>query len=517
MIKNMIDEIGVMMIDTPYIVSLRSKKAHLSNSDKKRLLKKLIHFREMNANEIINIIKIYAIWEPDEAIYEARKKGVFRYRAHGFHGNVVLNVLNELILCQSMFNFSEETYSFLERKISLCWLYDYYALTEKRLIKYIKKSHKNRKRIIRNRYHVETALFKELLVYIDVMFGNLDHAHDNDAIMAHLHKNSLDDYGQEEISLAISYIIFLYEKVIGIKQDVVYFVDTKKIKSREMDSYILEACKLIEMEEWELAIDYFDYSANFNGNEWVIEDDGSNMEKSIRAGYVQRYSQEHIYNIRNKDIEAIKMGDISASVKENLADKILEKVNDGELTRYRFRIPKLIFSYFSTENHTMLFHEEIMQIGYFARELCMDFDELCNKKITKNCTLLDLVLFKRFFSLMGYIISEFLTEKKDESETVYLSLIPGISEKTLLGYANIFVNDIEKSKELLDLLVFNSATKLDLQYTPMIRASSTLLHPNFLFISSNLLRNVIAHSYYVKNQYPNDDGGLESLVSICEK
>ena len=505
------------LIDFNYISSVKSTKPNLSNADRKILLKTLCHYKTVSVDEIIKAIKIYAIWNPDEAILEARKKGIFRYKAHGFSENVALRIIDELLVCRAIFNWNDESILFLETKKSISWLYDYYKTTEKRVIKFIESCHKARKRIARNGFFCETALFKELLVYIDIVFAELEQKNVRTGNDVDVSKNSLENYSQEEISEAISYIIFLYDKIIGIKDDIAYFVDPQNIKSPETSNYILEVCKSQEMQEWEVTIDYFNYTVRTEGDCWIFEDTHANFERSIRSAFVERDLQAYTFYSKRNDLEEIKMEDFSRIVNENLSDSILEKINDGDLTRYRFKFIEPMFSFFKTdENKIMLFNEELLELNYYAKELCIPLSYLCEKKVSENCSILDVVLFKRFFLLTSYIVRKLLEEKCDEVEVICQSLVPSFRRETLLGIIGVYLPSVDRINELIDIFTYKPTFKLDLQYTPILKASKSLIFPCFLLSRSSLLRNIIASSYMLKNQHVNDDGGLESLVSLCE-
>jgi len=100
-------------INEEYIASAKIQKSNLSNSDKKFLLSIIGRFKEQDLDRTLKAIKMYAIWESNEAISESRKKGVFRYKAYGFRKNQALYLLKDLTRNGSAFAFSEQTYKYL--------------------------------------------------------------------------------------------------------------------------------------------------------------------------------------------------------------------------------------------------------------------------------------------------------------------------------------------------------------------------------------------------------------------
>jgi len=264
-----IKEILELSVDTEiedkFIIKAKDIQQELSNQDKRKLLSLISKFKEQDIKETIKYIKILAIWEPDNAILVARKKGVFRYKANNFEMNSVLYALNELLRNSDLFGFSLETKKYLKSKISLSWIYDFYKDSERKLKNLINERHNNRiKRIVNNFITFESALFKDLLAYIDLTFSLNRES-------THFDKNRINGYSKEEISDAISYIIFLYDCEIGIKSDKYYIVDTEYILGDSIEELILIAAKVIELNEWEVTMDYFNYQIKTSGNCEVAE------------------------------------------------------------------------------------------------------------------------------------------------------------------------------------------------------------------------------------------------------
>lgn len=513
-IKNEFYKVDNENIDENYIKLMREKKESLSNGDKKFLLSIIAKFKVQEINETLKAIKMYAIWNPDEAVKEARKKGAFRYKAYRFEENKALFLIDNLLKEDKLYLFSIETIDYLKSKKQLSWLYSFYKTSEEKIIREIKGYHKKRIQIKKENMIFETAIFKDLLAYIDYYF-HLELSNDSNNI---INKNKISSYTKEEICEGISYIIYLYDNTIGIKQNIQYFVDYKYILSTDIDKIILNACKVNQVEEWELCIDYFDYKIELIGKEWVIYDKNKILEKSIRMGYIRSQMQAELYYYNNDSglKDAISIMEVGNYISEHLGHQIIKEVTDGKLSRYRFEFPESIFSLFETNGcfGNGLFREEILKINHCAKELAITYEELIGKKITENCNLHDVILFQRFFSLMDMIFSHILFKNKDIQKIVQ-SLIPAFSEYKLIGIISKFMGDRLKAKELLNIFTYREDVKLDLQYTPFLNTSNGIIFSNTLVSRSNLLRNIIAYSYLSKNQIANNDQGLEPLVRLC--
>lgn len=95
------------------------------------------------------------------------------------------------------------------------------------------------------------------------------------------------------------------------------------------------------------------------------------------------------------------------------------------------------------------------------------------------------------------------------------SLIPAFKIEDLENLLCVFIGDEDKTKELINFFTYHQSIKLDLQYTPLLKASGGIIFSTSLAAKSNLLRNCIAYSYLSKNQIVNMDE-LEPLVAECK-
>lgn len=515
-----IKEILSYMNDLPFeqllneqtIKEIKLKKQDLSKNDKRFLQKKLSEFRKYDVQFIFCVILAYSIWCPDEAIVEARKKGVFRYKAWGFKTNCAAFLLEKIQNSYILLPYSNNTKDFVARKLSLSWMFEFYQKTEETLVNYIKDHHRNRKITRIDHIIIEEALFKELLAYADTMFYSNIRSHE------FINKHKIEGYGHEEICESISYIIYLYDAVIGIKSNCSYTISAQYVLSTEIEKIILMACKVNQLQEWEVTIDYFNYNVKTVEKKYLIFDETQLFEKSIRLGFVTRNMQEELFYLENKKLskgKVLSLTDVGDYIKDNLGEQLIKEVGKGALSRYRFEFPEPLFAPFQDSNmfKDIFFEEEMLSIAYNARELIMNNEDSAKKKITNHCTLEDVVLFQRFFALMDIIVGQILFNQKDKHKVIR-SLIPHFQYETLINVLTAFMGERIKAEELLQLFIYKKDTKLDLQYTPFLEASGGYVFSNSLVSKSNLLRNCIAYSYLSKNQLVNQDD-RETLVQEC--
>lgn len=509
-VKDIFKVTDLKSFDLDFIKRLRITKPNLTSDDKRFLLKKISKFKTSYLEETIKSIAFLAIWEADESIEVSRRKGVFRYRSYGFDENKALIIIDYFLSNKLIYNFSDYTINYLFKKKELKWIYDFYKRTEKKIVRFIINHHSRRKIIRRSNSIIETALFKELLVFID------DYFHEEYNQTEHLDKNIIEGYCREDVAEGVSYIIYLYDDKIGISNDIHYSVDPVAINSQEIKNAILNACQVNQMEEFELYIDYFNYEVELKDNDVIIYSLDEMLEKSITMGYIRRVVQEHAFILKAKEVvnNAQPISDLLDYAIKRYENSLICEIDDGQLSRYLLQIPEPLIECFGINN---FFREEIMVLTHLSKELILTTDEFLKKKVTKSCTMKDVLFFHRFFQIMQHFTSKVLYTKPNLNK-ILCSLVPHLREQKFKELLSRYIDDECKLTELIDIFTYKPGSyKLDLQYTPFIKASSGYFFSNTIVSMSNLPRNIIAYSYMINNQVVNNDDGLEPLVTFCEK
>ena len=140
---------------------------------------------------------------------------------------------------------------------------------------------------------LEESLFKELLAFSDILFHKLNR--NNEAY----NKNELEGYSPEEITEGISYIIFLYDEIVGISKIKNPFVVPDFVVSKELKNLLLLSCKIQQLQEWELCVDYFGYEVNKIDRTYNIYTKDDLFEKSVRLGYIRTMMQGAIFFLKD--------------------------------------------------------------------------------------------------------------------------------------------------------------------------------------------------------------------------
>ncbi len=477
--------------------ALEIKNEEISNSVIRLYSKKISEFRNLSVTTVLKYIMVFAISEPDMAIDIARKKGVFRYKSWGFEDNKALFLLKKLKECKKLL-FSEATLKYIDSKIEISWFFEFYKESENKLVKFIKEHYKNRYRVIENGVLYEEALFKELLAYDDILFIS------NQSLNTSNNKDKLYSYSHEQISEGISYLIYLCDTNINYSYPFIPIVVPEFVTSNVIEEIVLFGCKVCKIQEWEAFIDYFPYYIKRNDRTYTIFAENPIYDKSMRLGYVNSILQSQLSIARSDEMFSEVLG-LSELYRIFDCDTInfVEEVGTGILSRYRISIPELLLEK-GFENKNSFYKEELIEIQRFSKDFNIPGMEALNKKITKNCTLKDIILFKRFFAIFNYVAGHQLLSQKN-SKKIISSLLPSFSRKKFINIVGKLIGNSLKAEELTTLFTYNKKYKLDLQYTPLLSYSECIMMPLFLTVKSNFLRNCIEQSYIAKNQIVNQE------------
>ena len=238
-IEDLMAKIDLSQFNKEMYIELKNQKNGLSNRDKKHILKIFTNSKLETKENILKAIICYAIWKPDEAISQARKKGIFRYKVFGNKGKTKARYYLEYLLSnKEIFGFSETTSKYLKQKYKFEWLEFFYNKTEEKIDIEIANHYQQRIRKCIQGVSFESSLHKELFAYIDMFFllgkqtrTGYDH-------------NTLSTYSQEKIAEGVSYLLFKYIEKYGISTKKNYCVDSSYINSDRIEKLILLACQI---------------------------------------------------------------------------------------------------------------------------------------------------------------------------------------------------------------------------------------------------------------------------------
>lgn len=504
-----------------YCNDLRRKRdGKLTKKDREILEHVIREFQNECQDDVIGAIVIYAIFYPDEAIQYARQKGVFYYGNTWAYTEYCLESLNTL---SGILHISQSQQRYFRQKLSCKWLGQFYQDTEKKLKRDICRHHKERIQKVLYGVPYESNLIIELLVFINLIFRYRSISVSGVSVTGNpdLKHIQILNYSNEEISKAVSYLIYLFTNEKGFRIQKEKWLDIDYILSDKIAKLILLACHREKILEWEFLVDCLGYELEADEKNIRFYDPKGVLEKSLRIGFIKTSMQEQLSAILDMKTPSISLLELAKTVVTELGDTIFEwRCEDKLIQRYRMIFPEPLMEPLypqKIDGRLELFQEEYMELNFADHELTFKSADISNRMVTNHCSAMDLILFKRFFFITDFS-QRWLFDNEKDIRKVIPSLVPVMSEKQLISYIEKFVGGKEKAFELLDLLSWEGQGNLDLQYTPIIKIDPKHYYiAADILISSNIIRNSLVLARRKKILAANSDGQNDSLELFCEK
>ncbi len=469
-------------------------------------------FDDKDTSEVLASILIYIHLKQDDAIAFARARGLFAYY-RGWEGTIT--ILQWLISNIEQLPLSEDTKNYLSCKYEARWLCDFYTNADKELSQLIDDYNS------KGKMGIGPALLS-ITEWSFLYRSECWKLWESFAIEGKGQFDCDEYFTVEALATAVSYIISLCysnNNSTGVDNRVVW--DDTEDKDT-IYNIISIAVKRVTVADWEFDVDYLDYELNaIDESETQIIDKNS-YEKSIRLGYIKnefkRNALQTSFSVMGKGMPSIQEY-IRAHFPKNRDKFIPISYKDiGSFHLYIVKDSLIKIFYPINYGETRLFWEEYIDVQTVADELSLSYNEVMIYKITENCCVRDIILFKRFFGYITYFRHEFINEESVDGNSIIKPVLMPIKKDELVGALRPFIGDNQKTEELIDFYSWNRQGRLDLQYTPIIQVSDDmcLLVPAVLF-NSNLIRNGIVNGRKNNLQITNANGNLEPLERYAKE
>lgn len=485
------------------------EKINLSNSEKKKAQKYIEEYSaKLKFLPTLNYIVLGLVYDREKTLATIKRKGILRYSKYLESKNfpeplskAILSLSPELFL-----NESERQY--FESILNLSPIYEIMKSLRGAIITEIKDFSKRPKII-----GISPSIVKSLLAALDLLFITGYYPTERET------PNSLKFYIKEDIAEAVSYIIYLKQKVFGLNDSDSYVVDEEYIVSNELEAILLPACHLKALQEYEIMVDHYSYTCIKDKNSIKIIPPYPDFEKSIRIGYIRSELQKEYDFQELKHIASF----------EEVCDRFLripeidvfKHVEDNNYPRYRIEVPEPIFEKISEFffKPKEVFREEARYLSIIFKEQFLDYDKLNAIKISENLSLLEFFILKRLFAFFYYIFSKNVSDKlQTETKTILRSLIPTFTKEKIAKFYSGIVSE-QAFNEFLEIVTWkpSSNSVFDIQYQPFIKLNHAYMIPICTFVHSNSIRNVFASEYKLGNPNIMDNGEYDPISEELAK
>lgn len=415
---------------------------------------------------------------PDETVEQIKRNGILRSSKYLFNITCVKKFLKELVSNSEMYgfygnhiNFFKSVFALYEIAIPLNALYN--SITQ---------------RLIKNQRYV----VKSLLVEVDSCFIY--------GITPRAEALGLSSgWTPEEVSEGYSYLIKVFNSLLGVKADNFNFTDPNSGYENIYLKLLNDAVTLCQYKEFEVMIESFPYQARIQSGELVIEATDPSVERSIRIGYTQSDIQ---LNIRRENFaKALELNPEIASIRR-FAEKFfsgigenLVRLVDKPIRRYVLAFPMYqdVAEIFREDKN---FAEDASMLEFIGKEDYVSASHVKNLPVVEDITVMDILKFQRLMTFLHVGIMLAIEKHPKIWERVELQMVSCIP----VYKTNALVENLEqvigkgKAIKILKIMSCDFAKEfVDIQYTPIITSGEFCMFSLAIFTSSNLVRNLLVH------------------------
>mgnify|MGYP001036132922 CR=1 FL=1 len=415
----------------------------------------------------------------EQAIWDMRDKGLFRISRYDF-GESACVAVDTLILAGKICNLKSEALEYLLSAQALHSL----RLQIKPIFSYISGEIERFK----------GTILKSMFVVIDRIFLGRWSGGDKNRPSDHPLHHSMEDFAE-----AFSTVIGIFKKRFGITVSDWQRADPDGLNDSNIYIFILTAAaQLNAFKQAEVMLDGLPYGARLVGSNVHVFSIDPLFEKTVRLGYVQQEKQSLIRVQKFSELHhssELRMPSLVEEAKKlfdaGLKDLIF--IKEEPVRRLVFAIPPFIGEIIG---YGGVFLEEGLSITRLDVDDFSDDDPLL-REIKPGVSVRHLLHAQRFFSFLACIY-ELALEEVPEDERKFITvqsvinIIPreGIVKSLSLGMPE------EVAEEVITMLSLpTEGDFIDIQYFPLISASSDIVCSSRVLSASNIVRNI-----YVSNR-----------------
>lgn len=425
----------------------------------------------------LNWLSLGLLIDQSRMLDRIRRSGLLRSSKYSFDSQVVEAVCRTVVKSSDLLGLSPATDQYLASISSL--------LT---LAPAVRRKRANLISLLRSERH---RSLKSLIVIVDLLFL-VEYVGDR-----HHGSKTLSHFSKEDIAEAFSYLLFLYDKHIGLGDRSFLLVDTDGVRAGKYDSMLLDAALIRVYLECEILVDAFAYTCEVNDADHTVRVRSleARLEQSIRFGYIQREMQilvdESQEEERAREEKIVSLRQMAKELLDNIGKKFIT-LEKQPLPRFVYPIPATdeVGKFLSEQR---FFREEAALVSNVSREYFVEFGELADMKVQGSVTVWDLLKCHRIVNIFRWYVCEHLLRAANlQSDVVLQSLIPVFTRQSLLKLFSS-VLDETKASEAVECLTWRSGspTVFDIQYQPIIAAGEFYVVPMNVYGSSAAVRNAL--------------------------
>ncbi|MBF7015226.1 hypothetical protein QUC32_30080 (plasmid) [Novosphingobium resinovorum] len=435
------------------------------------------HLDDNRPSESIATALAMVFLDADHAIACVRREGVLRASRYGFRGSLIGRVAKAALGVRDLLAASPDRIAYLESVEALSRLAGNALVLQREI-----------EATIRSR---RAEVLKTVLVMVNNLFYH-GWLNDNEASSLSGHR-----YSSEEYAEAASLVLRTYASMFSVDGASFAYVDAHAVgkNAQVYERLLLAAIRLTKFREAELFIDGLPYRVDGAGETISVSSIDSDVERSIRLGYIQAQNQRMIRFTHLQEADpAVSMRSVIDRGFDCGSFQHLLELLEQPVRRFVLKlpaVPELFEQFFGRDD---LFRDELEMLLALDVDNFGTFDELIFP-ITDRVTSMDIFKVQRYFNFLSCAYQRRLADLEDPAERGELTLTSTllvIRQADLVEQMRLIFGDEDKSREIISLLTMDpTEPHLDLQYRPFVGAGGYYVIAPHVVAASNLVRNTI--------------------------
>jgi len=426
---------------------------------------------------------------------DSRRRGLFRASKYGYRSSNLAKLIREVIRNKGLLHLTDDSTQYFEDVATLLLVCPSLLRAHGKIVDVLRRKQK--------------TVLKTVIALVDILFMQ-PHRADRTASA-----DKAEFYSREDYAEALSFLIFTFNRLIGISDRHLNWIDWDGVSKGIYDGLLIAACKIRAFHEAEVLLDVFSYRATKTGPNSVVVWGDPSLEKAIRLGYIQTDLQQTAAAWRNFDPggdQAASFHDLTTGVYEKFGTQLVRRVEEP-LPRYIMVLPGApeFFSLFRGEG---LFREEVVYLRDVSKSQYSTLEQLLTFKVKGPLTLFDIVRVQRLVAFTSGIVGRYFEPLLDvQGELVLTSILPVCKKEQLHDVLSHLV-DKTCIESLEEMVVYQGDEEgmFDIQYRPIIATEHYYMIPTNIFAMSNLVRSAL-YSQGKKVQTSLGDDPVQAILA----
>lgn len=305
--------------------------------------------------------------------------------------------------------------------------------------------------------------------------------------------NDIRFYSKEDLAEGASYLIHCFDEDIGISDSQFNSLAEKSLIRGLVSKVVVKACKIRHFCEAEILVDAFDYRCTLRQRVVSVAPPFSELEKSIRLGYV--LNEQASLRSKIDRIAAIRDGQQSLL---DAADLFYDRFHDRIVTIFEQPVRRYVFQFPDVPQFRAIFSQDGLMVeeSIYLKEILsselITWDEIKRFEVQPGVSVFDLLKAYRLFMFFARVATKHLT--------TVLSEDPGLAYRSLVAVFKI--SQLEAllgwclPKAAIDAIIgmlswkTGAAGMVDIQYKPILNGGEYYLVPLNITGMTNWYRNL---------------------------